>query len=298
MAKTKKNGYKLDTKKKKLLKKLTEQVKYCHNLSLDYKKKHNEIRRLVIYLKKILEKTPEKRIGDTDILSILGNLPNIEEAKLKQNKQDLINKIQIQKMWKDDVNKRIIPDIESKLGIKINTPDIHSRNNIKTKKNNSDNSLIIKTKKNNNNYISIMNKTKKIAKKIYDLFPSKDKIKKGLDKGFDILPFTVKQEILRRKLEKGEEKFEKLTNRLILEIDKADDAIRKAELKEKDKKEKQSDLKFIKDKLKKIDSKNKEIEEKIKKTKDEAYLVTLAAARAEQTDLLRMILDNLKSLTQ
>ena len=52
---------------------------------------------------------------------------------------------------------------------------------------------------------------------------------------FDILPFTVKQEILRRKLEKGEKKFEKLTNRLRLEIDKADEAVRKAELKEKGK---------------------------------------------------------------
>lgn len=298
MVKTKKNGYKLDTKKKKLLKKLTEQVKYCHNLSLDYKKKHNEIRRLVIYLKKILEKTPEKRIGDTDILSILGNLPNIEEAKLKQNKQDLNNKIQIQKMWKDDVNTRIIPVIESKLGIKINTPDIHSRNNIKTKKNNSDNSLIIKTKKNNNNYISIINKTKKIAKKIYDLFPSKDKIKKGVDKGFEILPFTVKQEYLRRKLKKEEIKFNKLQDKLTLEMNKANKAIIKAELKENDKKEKQSYLKFIKESLNELKNINKKIEEEIKKTRDDANLATLAAARAEQTDLLRMILDNLKSLTQ
>lgn len=125
-------GYKLNPKKKEILKKLKKQVKYCDTLTNDYEKKHNEIRRLVIYLKEILKNTPDRKIGDTDILSILSNLedlPDIDNAQLIANQEDLQRKIDEQAKWKKNVDDRIIPSIEGKLGITINNGTIPSRNN-------------------------------------------------------------------------------------------------------------------------------------------------------------------------
>jgi hypothetical protein len=138
-------GYKINPKKKDILKKLKKQVRYCDKLNDDYERKHNEIRRLVIYLKEILNNTPSRKIGDTDILSILSNLedlPDIDNAQLIANQEDLQRKIEEQERWKKNVDDRIIPSIESKLGVTINKGTLPNRNNL-----GSDNGIIKKTLK-------------------------------------------------------------------------------------------------------------------------------------------------------
>lgn len=135
-------GYKLNPKKKEILKKLKKQVKYCDTLTEDYEKKHNEIRRLVIYLKEILKNTPDRKIGDTDILSILSNLedlPDIDNAQLIANQEDLQRKIEEQEKWKKNVDERIIPSIEGKLGVTINKGTLPSRNNLSGDNENNEN---------------------------------------------------------------------------------------------------------------------------------------------------------------
>ena len=138
-------GYKINPKKKDILKKLKKQVRYCDKLNDDYERKHNEIRRLVIYLKEILNNTPSRKIGDTDILSILSNLedlPDIDNAQLIAEQEDLKRKIEEQEKWKKNVDDRIIPSIESKLGVTINKGTLPNRNNL-----GSDNGIIKKTLK-------------------------------------------------------------------------------------------------------------------------------------------------------
>ena len=130
-------GLKINPKKQTILRNLKKQVGYCTKLTEDYKQKHDEIRRLVKYLEKILDETPNKKISDTDIASILSNLenlPDIDNEELIANQEDLRKKIEEQKKWKEYVDDTFIPSIKGKLPSGVEFPPSPSRNNLGNEK--------------------------------------------------------------------------------------------------------------------------------------------------------------------
>ena len=102
--------------------KLKNQIDYCEVLTEDYKRKHEEIRKLKDYLQKIIKETPDKPLAETDILSIIKHIkdgPKIDHETIESNQNELTKLMAIQSGWKDEIRSKYKPAINKKLKTSI-----------------------------------------------------------------------------------------------------------------------------------------------------------------------------------